>query len=124
AAVAPHGPLVVEFASSAERGEREAAGDALGHADDGWLDAVVLDGKHLAGAAEATLHLVGDEHNPVLTAALDPTGHERSGRWDVSPFAEPRLEDDGSGLLWRRHRLQQVVEALQRVRHRGVLVRR
>src|SRR4029079_2336076 len=77
AAVAPHGPLVVEFASSAERGEREAAGDALGHADDVGLDAVVLDGEHLAGAAEATLHLVGDEHDPVLTAALDETGHER-----------------------------------------------
>src|SRR4029079_16141592 len=94
AAVAPHGPLVVEFASSAERGEREAAGDALGHADDGWLDAVVLDGEHLAGAAEATLHLVGDEHDPVLTAALDETGHERLGRRDVAAFTKHRLARD------------------------------
>ena len=66
AAVAAGGPLVVELAAGAERGEREAAGDALGHADDVGLDAVVIDGEHLAGAAEAALHLVGDEQDAVL----------------------------------------------------------
>ena len=71
AAVAAGRPLVVELAASAERGEREPAGDALGHADDVGLDAVVLDGEHLAGAAEAALHLVGDEQDAVLAAALD-----------------------------------------------------
>ena len=66
AAVAAGRPLVVELATGAERGEREAAGDALGHADDVGLDAVVVDGEHLAGATEAALHLVGDEQDAVL----------------------------------------------------------
>ena len=43
--------------------ERPAVGDALGHADDVGLDAVVLDGEHLAGAPEAALHLVADEEH-------------------------------------------------------------
>ena len=115
-------PLVVELATSAESGERESTGDALGHADDVGLDAVVLDGEHLAGATEAALHLVGDEHDPVLAAALDEPGHERVRRRDVAAFAEHRLEDDGRSLVGCGHRLQQMIEALQRLGDRRVLV--
>ena len=94
---------------SAENGK--PAGDALGHADDVGLDAVVLDGEHLAGATEAALHLVGDEQDAVLPAALDEAGQERVRRGDVAALAEHRLEDHRRGLVGRGHRLQQVVEA-------------
>ena len=46
--------------------EREAAADALGHRHDVGLDAVMLVGEHLAGAAVAALDLVEDEHQIVL----------------------------------------------------------
>ena len=122
-AVTAYRPLVVELATRAERGERKAAGDSLGHADDVGLDAVVLDGEHLAGATEPALHLVGDEHDPVLLASFDEARHERLRRRDVTTLAQHRLEDDGCGLVRRGHRLQQVIEALQRLGHRNVLVR-
>ena len=44
------------------------AGDRLGDRDQVGLDAVVLDREELAGAREARLHLVDDEHDPVLVA--------------------------------------------------------
>ena len=117
-------PLVVDVATGAERSEREAAGDALGHADDVGLDAVVVDREHAAGATETALHLVGDEEDPVLTAPLDDAVDERSGSRDVATFTEHRFEDDGSGLVRRRHRLEQVVEPGKCFGHLGVLVGR
>jgi ParB family chromosome partitioning protein len=46
--------------------QRHAGGNTLGHADDVGLDAPVLHGEHLAGAAHAGLHFVGDEQDAVL----------------------------------------------------------
>ena len=68
----PVRPAVVELSCACRApANGKPRRDALGHADDVGLDAVVLDGEHLAGAAEAALHLVGDEQDPVLPAALD-----------------------------------------------------
>ncbi len=106
AAVAALWPLVVEFATSAEGGEREAAGDALGHTDDVGFDAVVLDGEHLARSAETALHFVGDEHDPVLAATFDEAVDESRRGGDVATLAHHRLEDDSGGLVGRGHRLQ------------------
>ena len=49
---------------------RHAGGDRLGHHDQVGLDPEVLDREELAGAAEPGLHLVGDEHDPVLRRQL------------------------------------------------------
>ena len=48
--------------------ERQAAGDRLGDRDQVGLDVVVLDREELAGAAEAGLHLVDDQDDPVVVA--------------------------------------------------------
>ena len=49
-----------------EGAEREAAGDALGHRHDVRRHVGrVLDAEHLAGAAEAGLHLIDDQQRPV-----------------------------------------------------------
>ncbi len=39
--------------------------------DDVGLDAIVLTGKHSAGAAEAGLHFIGDEEDVVFAAEVD-----------------------------------------------------
>ena len=43
------------------------------------LDAGVLDREHAAGAAEAGLHLVGDQHDAVLVGDLAQPAHPRGG---------------------------------------------
>src|SRR6202140_3480250 len=65
------GEMVAGFESSGDFGARgegaqgESVGDALGGDQDVGDDAVVLDGKHFAGAGEAGLDFVGDEEDAV-----------------------------------------------------------
>ncbi len=83
--------------------ERQAVGDRLRDADQVGLDAGVLDREELAGAAEAGLHLVGDEDDPVAVA--EPANPcEELGRRNVeAALALHRLEHDrGNGLGARR----------------------
>ena len=56
-------------------GERQAAGDRLRDDDEIRLDAEVLHREHPPGPSEARLHLVRDEHDPVLVA--DPRAGPR-----------------------------------------------
>ena len=46
--------------------QRETVGDALRRDKDIGIDAVMLDGKHLAGAGKAGLHLIGNKEDAVL----------------------------------------------------------
>src|SRR6266436_5356186 len=54
------------FRARREGAQGEAVRDAFGGDENVRLDAVVFDGKHLAGAPEAGLHLIRDEKNAVL----------------------------------------------------------
>ena len=74
------------------------------------------------GAAEAALHLVGDEQDAVRPAALDDAVQEGGRRRHVAALAEHRLEDHRRRLRRRRHRRQEAVEPAQRLGDRGVLV--
>src|SRR5207302_10545043 len=49
----------------------EAAAQGFRCHDEIGLDAVTLAGEHRAGAAEAGLHLVGDEEDSVVVAEID-----------------------------------------------------
>ena len=117
-------PQVVELAAGAERREREARGDALGHADDVGLDVVALDREPVAGATEPALHLVGDEEDPVLLAALGDALDERRRRGHVAALAEHGLDDHRGRLGRRGLGEQQPVERRQRAVDRGLLVGR
>ena len=81
--------------------EREAVGDPLGQHHDVRLDAEVLDGEHLAGAAEAGLHLVGDEEDAVAVEdfldALEVAGR----RHQDAALAHHRLGDEGGDIAAR-----------------------
>ena len=111
AAVRSGRPTVVEFAAGAERRERESRGDALGHAHDVRLDVVVLDGEHLAGAAETALHLVGDEQHSVVVAASGDRFEELGRRGDVTALAEHRFDDDRGRFTGGRDAGEELVEA-------------
>ena len=58
------------------------------------LDALVLDGPHAAGAPDAALHLVGDEHDAVRGAEVAQLAEPARGRDDVAALALDRLDDD------------------------------
>ena len=104
AAVAAGGPAGHELGRRADRGDREARRQALGHHDDVGPDAVLLDAEHRAGATEAALHLVGDEQDPVLAAdrRRAPAG-TRSGRGRSRPRRAPArcsMAAVSAGAVW------------------------
>lgn len=82
--------------------EGHAGGDAFGDADDVGLDAGVLDGPPLAGAADAGLDLVGDEEDSVLVADAADLLEEVGRSDDVAAFALDGFEDDGGDLFGGR----------------------
>ena len=80
--------------------ERQAGGDRLRDAHEIGLDAGLLDREQRAGAAEAGLHLVGDQHDAVLVAELAQARRYAAGRGHEAALALDRLDHD------RRHRLR------------------
>lgn len=115
---AAHGPgllRVHQLLSRDDAGQREAVGDALGHDQDVRAHAVVLDGEHLARAAEAGLHLVGDEQDVVLVADLAHALQVRRHHGDVAALAEDGLDEDGGRVGRRRLAQQQQFELLDGV---------
>jgi ParB family chromosome partitioning protein len=68
--------------------------EALGHAGEVGGDVVVLHGEELAGAGEAGLHLVGDEHDAVVVAQGPEGAHEVGGGLVEAALALHGLEDD------------------------------
>ena len=102
--VAPEGREVVagregvgDVGGGDERPERQAVGDALGHAHQVGLGVGVLDGEELARAAEPRLHLIADEQPAV---AVDDVGHGLVvplGRREDAALTQQALADE------RRH---------------------
>src|SRR6185312_3636707 len=62
------GDPVHDFGAAHGDAERHAGGNALGDADDIGLDAGMLDGPPLSGAARAALHFVHNQQNSVAVA--------------------------------------------------------
>ena len=75
-------------------------------------DAGVLGGEHLAGAPHAALHLVEHQQDAVQIAERAQPRQEVRRRHDVAPFAQHRLDDDGRDVLGRRHRGEQLDDAV------------
>ena len=61
--------------------------ETLGERHDVGRNAVVLRGEHPAGPADAALHLVEDQEDPVLVADRAQPGEKTSGRHQVAAFA-------------------------------------
>ena len=107
-------PRLHEVGPRDHRGQRHAAGDALGGQHDVGLDAPVLDRPHLPGPTRARLDLVGDEQDAVAVAQLAETLEEAVLGDDVAALALDRLDDDGRHLLGRRELVEQhLVEPAQ-----------
>ena len=88
--------------------------------EDVGLDAVELAGEHLAGAAEAADHLVGDEHHVMLAADGLNLLPIALGRHDDAAGAHHGLADEGGdrvGPLLADH----LVELLGEARREGLL---
>ena len=73
----------------------------------------------LPGAAEAGLHLVGDEHDPVSVADRAQPFHERARRGDEAALALQRLDHDRGDVLRRDVRLEQPLERARAPRRRS-----
>ena len=104
-------------------GQRQAAGDRLGDADQIRLDAGLLDREERAGAAEAGLHLVGDEHDAVLVAELAQASQVGRGRGHEPALALDRLDHDRGDRLRSDARRERPAERIERL-GRGVAVAR
>ena len=94
--------------------QREAAGEALRHGDEVRLHVVMFHREHLAGAAVAGLHFVGDQHDAVLVADLAQRAHQLRRRLVEAAFALHRLDDDGGDAGRIDVGLEQEAEILQR----------
>ncbi len=113
---------VHDLGAAGHRRQRHARGQRFGDGHEVGQHAGLLEKvfhrEQLAGAAEAGLHLVGDEHDAVLVAQRAQPLH-RLGLNDVeATLALDRLEDDCGhargldvGLEQQFHRLFRLVEA-------------
>ena len=79
------------------------------------LDAVVLDREHPPGAAEAGLHLVDDEEDPLAVADRAQPLHELRRRGDEAALALHRLDDDRGDRLGGDLRRERALERVERV---------
>ena len=103
----PHVELMREETREDVVGELEDAvvrGEAahlrlLAEAEQVRLDAEVLEGPHLAGDADAGLHLVEDEQHLVLVAELADGAEELGAEVVVAAFALDRLHDEGRDVV-------------------------
>ena len=77
------------------------------------LDAEVLHGEHLARAAEAGLHFVGDHDDPVRVADLAETLDELLRGDDEAALALHGLEHDRRHLLGCHARLERPVQLVE-----------
>ncbi len=75
------------------RGQRHPRRDRLGHDDQVRLHAAMLDGEPAPRAAEAGLHLVGDQHDAVLVAQRAHLAQIVVRRGDEAALALHRLDD-------------------------------
>ena len=82
--------------------------------DEVGLDAEVLHREHAAGAAEAGLHLVGDQHDAVLVADLAQAAQVLGAGRHEAALALHGLDDDRGHRLRRDARLQRALEVGQR----------
>ena len=83
---------------------RDAAGEGLGAGQDVGLDAVVLVGEPLAGAAHAGLDLVEDQQHAALVAQLAQPGEVIRRRDVDAALALDRLDQDRGRLVVERPR--------------------
>src|SRR6218665_731780 len=94
--------LEVEFfslhARSKEAGadRHHAPAEGRGEEEGVGLDAVALDGEQSASSAQASLHLVDNQHHTVLVASLTHFAEVAVGRNGDAAFALYRLKNDGS----------------------------
>src|SRR5207247_4807964 len=70
--VLPHRPIIPEYRPEGH----QAASERLADRDEIRRDVEMLDPPHLPGAAEAGLHLVGDEEPTVLVREFAKSAHE------------------------------------------------
>ena len=77
---------------------RHAIGNALGKAHNVGLHAIGLECKRLAGAEDAALDLVGDQHGAHLVCQVARRRHKLLGHGVHTALALNRLEHDGADL--------------------------
>ena len=86
--------------------------------DDVRLDAVVLVGEEVAGAAEPALHLVGDQQRLVLVQQFLRAAQE-SRRRDGDALALDRLDQEAGDVAARAARARSAAQVAERDRGVG-----
>jgi len=75
--------------------ERHTRCQALGAQDEIRFNPPVFHGKHLAGAANAALNLIGNKDNAIIPANLEQPGEVLGRRGNEAAFAHDRFRDQG-----------------------------
>src|SRR6185437_6015075 len=100
-----------DFIADEQAAHGKPAAESLAHAHDVRDDPFVLDAPHLARAAEARDHLVGNEQRIQLVSELAQRLQESNGRYDVAGCPLDRLDDDG-GNVARRFQLDLLAQEI------------
>lgn len=90
---------VHQLYSPCDRRERQASGDALRRDDEVRDEVLALAGEHVAGAREAGLHLVSDEHDAGLAAPGQQRGQVAGRGLDEPALALDRFHDERGEVL-------------------------
>eukprot|EP01137_Pigoraptor_chileana_P005786 Opistho-2@49321 len=99
AALATRGCLGHDVLACDNGRQRKPGCKALCHDENVGDDVVVLDGKHLARAAEARLHLIGDKENAILFADLLDAREKVGRRVDIATLSKHGLNHGTRSLL-------------------------
>src|SRR4051794_27241112 len=75
----------------------------------------MLHREHLAGAAHARLHFVGNQQDAVLFAQRPQIAVKLGRRNDVAPLALNWLDDDRGDLLRGDGALEKVLQLIERI---------
>ena len=85
---------VHDVGAAGDRGQRHPTGEALGRGDEVGHDAFVFAGEPCAGARDAGLHFVGDEHDAAVPAEVGHRPQEALGGDDEAALSLDRFDDD------------------------------
>mmetsp|Transcript_1005 Transcript_1005/g.2318 ORF Transcript_1005/g.2318 Transcript_1005/m.2318 type:complete len:403 (+) Transcript_1005:228-1436(+) len=103
-------PLGHQFVRGAHRRNRHSVAQSLGHDQDIRPNPAVFNGKHLAGAPESRLDLVGDQEDPMQVAKFAEFLHKGVRDGNVAALSQHGLDKDRrrfvGGCLAHDHSLQ------------------
>ena len=87
--------------------DRKSGGNSLGHGHDVRHDVEMLETPHRAGATDAGLDLVQDQHDAVFVADAAHFLQPALRRHEIPALARNRLDQDCRDVVWHDHGVEE-----------------